>query len=59
MDGVTLFRVTSGVTWTQFIYIYIYMHACMCDPFLLKFKVATIEIELVQWYSTINERKLK
>ena len=35
------------------------MHACMCDPFLLKFKVATIEKELVQWYSTIKERKLK
>ena len=35
------------------------MHACMCDPFLLKFKVATIEKELVQWHSTIKERKLK
>ena len=29
LGGMTLFRLTLGVTWTQPIYIYIYGHKCL------------------------------
>ena len=52
MSGVTLLKVTLGVTWTQPIYIYIYIYAKVTSPnnYLLKSYFENLIIKLQALY---------